>query len=171
MDALHCSQGVLVQSCSGLHCNWLCVYIILYYITNANDPLGGRSTWYKFGVAFFFNVFSFDFWKLREKYERRCFRTFPVMLGGSWRMQQHFWYWEIHPAKLFSRMIHLILQYIWVYDSLRHLKFGTHNPVMYWKSILASQAGNKHSWPVTSFTKQYSFNRSTHAHTHTHIYI
>ena len=127
----------------------------------------------------FFNVFSFDFWKLREKYERRCFRTFPVMLGGSWRMQQHFWYWEIHPAKLFSRMIHLILQYIWVYDSLRHLKFGTPNPVMYWKRILTSQAGNKHSWPVTSFTKQYVYNciyifTNTvliEVHTHTHIYI
>jgi hypothetical protein len=26
---------------------------------------------------------------------------FPVILEGSWQMQEHFWYWQIHPAWFF----------------------------------------------------------------------
>ena len=127
------------------------------------------------GFFLMFSVLIFE--NLERNMKAAVLEPFPVILGGPWRMQQHFWYWEIHPAKFFSRLIHVILQNIWVYDSLRHLKFGTPNPVMYWKSILTSQAGNKHSWPVTSFTKQYVYNciyiftNTVLIEVHTHMYI
>ena len=58
--------------------------------TNANDPLGGRGKWYKFEGAFIllFSILILE--NLERNLNAAVLEPFPVILEGSWQMQEHF---------------------------------------------------------------------------------
>ena len=63
-----------------------CTYV---WITNANDPLGGRGKWYKFEGAFIsmFSILILE--NLERNLNAAVLEPFPVVLEGSWQMQEH----------------------------------------------------------------------------------
>ena len=58
--------------------------------TNANDPLGGRGKWYKFEGAsiLMFSILILE--NLERNLNAAVLEPFPVILEGSWQMQEHF---------------------------------------------------------------------------------
>ena len=97
ISSIHSSPTSLEETphiCAG--CEWRRVLT-----TNANDPLGGRGKWYKFEGAFIlmFSILILD--NLERNLNAAVLEPFPVILEVSWQMQEHFWYWQIHPAWFF----------------------------------------------------------------------
>ena len=97
ISSIHSSPTSLEETphiCAG--CEWRRVLT-----TNANDPLGGRGKWYKFEGAFILMFSILILENLERNLNAAVLELFPVILEGSWQMQEHFWYWQIHPAWFF----------------------------------------------------------------------